>query len=77
MLKDFLQELVREVVDHPEEVMVKELDGENVCVFELHVRKEDLGKVIGRHGQTVQALRTLLTAVAAKSGKRAVLEINE
>ena len=76
-----LQELVEFVavslVDHPERVEVKEIEGEKTTVIELKVAPEDLGKVIGRQGRTARAIRTLLAAVARKQNKRAVLEILE
>ena len=64
-------------MDKPEEVEVTEVEGERVTVYELRVGDGDLGKVIGKRGQTAKAIRTLLSASAAKIGKRAVLEILE
>ncbi|RMD46031.1 KH domain-containing protein [Persephonella sp.] len=76
-----LQELVdfvaKSLVDHPDKVEVKEIEGEKTTVIELKVAPEDLGKVIGRQGRTARAIRTLLAAVARKQNKRAVLEILE
>ncbi|RMA93094.1 KH domain-containing protein [Hydrogenothermus marinus] len=76
-----LQELVeftaKALVDHPDRVEVKEIEGEKTTVIELKVAPEDLGKVIGRQGRTARAIRTLLAAVARKQNKRAVLEILE
>jgi len=64
-------------VDKPEEVGVTELEGEQAVVLELKVAKEDLGKVIGKHGHTAQALRTLLNAAGIKVRKRYILQIVE
>jgi len=64
-------------VDKPEEVSVTELEGEQAVVLELKVAKEDLGKVIGKHGHTAQSLRTLLNAAGMKVRKRYVLQIVE
>lgn len=76
-MKDFIEFIVRHLVDNPDEVHVNEIDGERTVVFELRVGSGDMGKVIGRRGQTAKALRTLLAAASAKYGKRSVLEILE
>jgi hypothetical protein len=76
-MKEFILFIVKHLVDKPDEVQVNEVDGEQTVVFELRVGKGDMGKVIGKHGQTAKSLRTLLAAASAKRGKRAVLEILE
>jgi predicted RNA-binding protein YlqC (UPF0109 family) len=76
-MKEFVEYIAKNLVDHPEAVVVTEIDGEKTTVFELRVGEGDLGKVIGRKGQTAKSIRTLLTAASAKRGKRAVLEILE
>ena len=76
-MKDFVKFIAQHLVDKPEEVQVTEVEGERVTVYELRVGDGDLGKVIGKRGQTAKAIRTLLSASAAKMGKRAVLEILE
>ena len=77
-MKEFLEFLVKHLVDKPDEVRVKELKGEGVIVYELSVGKDDMGKVIGKRGKHAQAIRTLLSAAsAAKKLKRVVLEIIE
>jgi predicted RNA-binding protein YlqC (UPF0109 family) len=76
-MKAFVEFVVKALVDHPEEVDVKEVDGERVVVFELRLNQTDVGKVIGKSGRTITAIRTLLTSAAAKQGKRAMLEIIE
>ena len=76
-----LQELIRflavALVDRPEEVIVEEMEEGGAAVFELTVAEEDLGKVIGKQGRTARALRTVLSAAAAKVRARAQLEILE
>jgi len=67
--------IIRELVDHPDQVEVKEVAGSRTTVYELRVAPGDLGKVIGKAGQTAKAVRTLLAAASARQGKRAVLEI--
>ena len=64
-----------ELVDHPDEVDVVEIPGENNTVIELRVAKDDIGKVIGKEGRTAQSMRTILTAASTKLGKRAHLDI--
>jgi len=76
-LKGFVELIAKALVDQPDYVDVREVSGERTNVFELRVGEGDLGKVIGKGGQTARAIRTLLSAVAAKQGKRAVLEIIE
>lgn len=76
-MKNLLEEIARSLVDHPEDVQVSEIEGEQTTVLELRVREEDLGKVIGRQGRTARALRTLLSAAGMKVRKRFVLEILE
>ena len=64
-----------ELVDHPQEVDVVEIPGEHNSIIELRVAKEDIGKVIGKEGRTAQSMRTILTAVSTKLGRRAHLDI--
>jgi predicted RNA-binding protein YlqC (UPF0109 family) len=76
-MKDLLESIVRALVDCPDEVDVREVEGSRTTVYELRVGEGDIGKVIGRAGQTVNAMRILLAAASARKGKRAVLEILE
>ncbi len=76
-MKEFIEFIIKHIVDEPDEVQINEIVGEQTVVFELRVGKGDMGKVIGRHGQTARSLRILLTAAAAKQGMRSVLEILE
>lgn len=77
-MKDFVEFVVKKIVDHPEDVKVIQVDSEKTVILELSVKAGDLGKVIGKKGRTARALRTLLTAAAAEQGqKRAILEIIE
>ncbi len=75
-MKEFVEMMAKHLVDQPDGVHVEEkVVSENKIVFTLKVAKEDIGKVIGKQGKTAQAMRVLLTAVAAKDGKKAILEI--
>jgi predicted RNA-binding protein YlqC (UPF0109 family) len=76
-MKDFLEFIAKQLVDHPEHVRVDIEEREGRSVFKLSVNPDEVGKVIGRKGKTAQAMRTLLGAIAAKEGRRAFLEIND
>jgi predicted RNA-binding protein YlqC (UPF0109 family) len=76
-MKELVEAIARTLVDHPEEVQVKSVQGSQVIVLELRVHPEDLGKVIGRQGRTAKAIRTLLGAAGMKVHKRFTLEILE
>lgn len=75
-MKEFIEFIAKHLVDNPDEVTLDEKEPEeNKVILSLKVRSDDVGKVIGKQGKTAQAMRTLLTAIAAKDGKRAILEI--
>lgn len=77
-MKEFVEYIAKQLVDHPDGVVIEEkLAEERKVILSLKVQPDDIGKVIGKQGKTAQAMRTLLTAVAAKEGKRAVLEIED
>lgn len=76
-MKELILTISRALVDDPDKVEINEIVGDKITVFELHVAKEDLGKVIGKQGKTAHAIRTILNATATKLKKRAVLEIIE
>ncbi|HAY34310.1 MAG TPA: KH domain-containing protein [Ignavibacteria bacterium] len=75
-MKEFIEFIAKNLVDNPDAVRVEEVDeGENKIKFILHVQDNETGKVIGKMGRTAKAIRTLLSAVASKQGKRASMEI--
>lgn len=75
-MKEFVEFIAKHLVDNPEDVVVEQTIAEDKKIsLTLRVKREDVGKVIGKKGKTAISIRTLLTAVAAKEGKRAVLEI--
>jgi predicted RNA-binding protein YlqC (UPF0109 family) len=76
-MKELVEAIAKALVDHPENVQVKSVDGEQVTVLELRVHPEDLGKVIGRQGRTAKSMRTILGAAGMKLHKRLTLEILE
>ena len=75
MEKELVEFMVKSLVDEPDEVMENVVEGEKSVVLELHVSKEDIGKVIGKQGRIAKAIRTILSASATKDGRRASLEI--
>jgi predicted RNA-binding protein YlqC (UPF0109 family) len=74
-LKELIHAIAVELVDHPDQVEVVEIPGDNNSVIELRVAKDDIGKVIGKEGRTAQSIRTILTAASQKMGRRAHLDI--
>ncbi len=76
-MKSLVEQIAKSLVDSPEDVSVGEVDGEKTVVFELRVAKNDIGKIIGKQGNTARAIRTILSAAGNKLGKRCVLEILE
>lgn len=76
-MKEFVEKIVKQLVDNPDKVSVTEVDGERTTVIELRVAKEDLGKVIGREGRIAKAIRVLLSAATSREQKKCVLEIVE
>jgi predicted RNA-binding protein YlqC (UPF0109 family) len=76
-MKELIEAIAKALVDHPEQVQVRAVEGEQVTVLELRVHPEDLGKVIGRQGRTAKSMRTILGAAGMKLRKRLTLEILE
>jgi uncharacterized protein len=76
-MKDLIGAIAKALVDNPEQVSVRAVEGEQLTVFELRVHPSDLGKVIGKHGRTASSVRTILRAAGMKLKKRFSLEILE
>ncbi len=76
-MKQLIGDIVKSLVDQPDQVEIKEVVGEHAHVLELSVAKEDLGKVIGKGGAHASAIRTLMSAASGKEKKRYILEIIE
>ena len=76
-MKQLVEEVAKALVDRPEEVSVKQTEGERGTVLELKVAQSDLGKVIGKQGRTARSIRSLVGAAASRSNKRYTLEILE
>ena len=76
-MKDMIENIAKALVNKPDVVQVSEVAGEETIVVELRVSQEDLGRVIGRKGQTAIAMRTILNAAGTRSGRKYLLEILE
>jgi len=76
-VRELVEELVKAMVDHPDEVRVSEVEGTHSCVLELHVARADVGKVIGKRGVHADAIRRIVHAIGGKKKKRYVLEVIE
>ncbi len=74
-MKNLIACIAKALVDNPEEVVVTEINGTQSSVIELKVSKEDVGKIIGKRGRTVMAMRTILSAASMKLRKRCVLDL--
>jgi hypothetical protein len=76
-MKDLIEAIAKALVDNPDQVVVRAVEGEQVTVLELRVHPSDLGKVIGKQGRTARSVRTILNAAGMKLKKRFTLEILE
>jgi len=74
-MRELVEIMAKALVDNPDQLAVSEITGSDTLVIELRAAKEDIGKIIGKKGRNVQAMRTLLNAAAGKLRKRVVLEI--
>ena len=77
MLRELILVMAKALVDKPDEVEIREIEGDVTTILELKVAKDDIGKVIGKQGNTAHAIRAILNATATKLKKRVVLEIVE
>jgi len=77
IMKEFVAYIVKNLVDHPDKVQINEIGGTQTLIIELSVEKSDIGKIIGKKGKTINAIRTLLMSVASRNGIRVNLEILE
>ncbi len=70
-----LEKLVKALVEHPEEVVVTPIEGEGTIVFGVQVNPEDAGKIIGKKGKTINALRTIIRSSANTGTKKVIMEL--
>lgn len=76
-MKELVELIAKKLVQHPEDVHVREIEGEDGRNIELRVHEDDMGRVIGKNGRTAKAIRTLLSSAAAKADARVSLQIVE
>ena len=76
-MKELIEQIAKAIVEKPDEVQVRAIEGEHAVVIELHVAPDDIGKVIGKQGRTITAMRTILNAARAQKEKRQILEVIE
>ena len=76
-MQAFLEYVVKGLVEHPDEVTVTPVERDGTTIYELRLNPEDVGKIIGRQGVTINAIRSLLQAGSAKQGMRCTMEIVE
>ena len=74
-MKQVLEMIAKSLVDAPGEVQITEINGDKTIVFELRCNAKDVGKIIGKSGKTVGAMRTILNSMASKQGRKAMLEV--
>ena len=74
-MQGLVEFIAKSLVDDPSQVHVSEIEGESSVILELRVGPEDMGRIIGKGGRTVNAMRTLIRVLAAKQGKRVTLEV--
>lgn len=76
-MRELLAEVVKRLVDNPEQVSINEIQGATTLILELSVAKQDLGKVIGKRGKMIAAIRTVMMAASAKTHRRIIVEVEE
>jgi hypothetical protein len=76
-VRQFLEFIIRQLVEFPDEVMLSEIPQGRLTLFRLQMRQSDVGRIIGRNGQTIRAIRALLSSAAARHGQRASFDILE
>ena len=76
-MKELIEQIARSIVEKPDEVQVRAIEGEHAVVIELRVDRDDIGKVIGKQGRTITAMRTILNAARTQKVKRQILEVIE
>ena len=76
-MQEFLDFVLRRLVDYPDELVLTKLEAPKKIIFRIRLRQSDIGKVVGKHGQTLAAIRNLISAAASRHGEKVVLEIVE
>ncbi|HEX4085000.1 MAG TPA: KH domain-containing protein [Chthoniobacteraceae bacterium] len=76
-VEEFLEYVIKQLIEFPEEMVLSKVEAPKKVIFRLQLRQSDIGKVIGKHGHTIDAIRNLLSAAAARHGQRVTLQIVE
>lgn len=76
-MEEFLEYIIKQLIEFPDEMVLTRLEAPKKVTFRLQLRQSDIGKVIGKHGHTIDAIRNLLSAAAARHGQRVTLQIVE
>lgn len=76
-MEEFLEYVIKKLIDYPDEMVLTKIESPRKVLFSLQLRQSDVGKVIGKHGHTIAAIRNLLAAAASRHGQRATLHIAE
>ncbi|MGB8353612.1 MAG: KH domain-containing protein [Chthoniobacteraceae bacterium] len=76
-MEEFLEFVIRQLIEFPDEMVLTRLENPRKVIFKVQLRQSDIGRVIGKHGQTINAIRNLLSAAASRHGQRAMLQIDE
>ncbi|MDA3792506.1 MAG: KH domain-containing protein [Elusimicrobia bacterium] len=76
-MKDLVIEIVKNLVDNPDEVKAQAVEGEQTTVIEIEANPADIGKIIGKRGRTIKSIRTIVNAAAVRQGKRITVDIVE
>ena len=74
-MTELVKYIACQLVDHPDQVQVNEVQGEQALILELHVAPEDMGKVIGKQGRIAKAIRSVVNAASLKTGENVMVEI--
>ncbi len=74
-MKDLLELLIKSIVDSPEDIRITEAEMEKTIVYEIRVNPNDVGKVIGKHGRIINAIRTIIRSATTKDGKKVTIEL--
>src|SRR6266571_547618 len=77
LMKEFLEFIIRQLVEFPDDMVLTEIPSEKMTIFKVQLRQSDVGRIIGRNGQTIHAIRAMLNSSASRHGQRATLEIVE
>lgn len=76
-MRQFLEFIIRQLVEFPDEVMLSEIPQGRLTIFRIQMRQSDVGRIIGRNGQTIRSIRALLSSAAARHGQKVSLDIVE